>query len=40
MITENGINKIANAIKRNRLGIRDTKRPMGVFLFTGPTRSW
>ncbi len=33
------VKKIANVIKRNRLGIRDTKRPIGVFLFTGPTRS-
>ena len=31
------IKKIASAIKRNRLGIRDTSRPIGVFLFTGPT---
>jgi ATP-dependent Clp protease ATP-binding subunit ClpA len=37
---DEAIKKIANAIKRNRLGIRDTKRPMGVFLFTGPTRRW
>ena len=38
--TSEAIKKIANAIKRNRLGIRDTKRPLGVFLFTGPTRRW
>ena len=37
---DEAIKKIANVIKRNRLGIRDTKRPMGVFLFTGPTRGW
>ncbi len=37
---DEAIKKISNVIKRNRLGIRDTKRPMGVFLFTGPTRCW
>ncbi|MBR6688980.1 MAG: ATP-dependent Clp protease ATP-binding subunit [Clostridia bacterium] len=31
------VRKIANVIKRNRLGIRDAKKPIGVFLFTGPT---
>ncbi len=37
---DEAIKKIANVIKRNRLGIREIKRPMGVFLFTGPTRCW
>ena len=31
------IKKISNAIKRNRLGIRELNRPIGVFLFAGPT---
>ncbi len=31
------IKRISNAIKRNRLGIRELNRPIGVFLFTGPT---
>ncbi len=28
---------VANAIRRNRAGIRDEKRPLGSFLFLGPT---
>ena len=31
------VKKVANVVKRNRLGIRDSSKPIGVFLFTGPT---
>lgn len=31
------VNTIARAIQRNRLGLRDEKRPIGSFLFLGPT---
>jgi len=34
---ENAINLIANAIKRSRAGIADSNRPIGSFLFLGPT---
>ncbi|PJC55936.1 type VI secretion system ATPase TssH, partial [Candidatus Kaiserbacteria bacterium CG_4_9_14_0_2_um_filter_41_32] len=34
---ENAINLIANAIKRSRAGIADPNRPIGSFLFLGPT---
>ena len=32
-----GVSTVANAIVRSRAGIRDPKRPIGSFLFLGPT---
>ncbi len=32
-----GVTKVANAILRSRAGIRDPKRPIGSFMFLGPT---
>ena len=32
-----GVTKVCNAILRSRAGIRDPKRPIGSFLFLGPT---
>ena len=32
-----GVTKVADAILRSRAGIRDPKRPIGSFLFLGPT---
>ena len=32
-----GIDTLTRAIKRNSVGIRDQKKPIGVFLFVGPT---
>jgi len=34
---EDAVNKIAKAIKRNRIGIKDAKKPIGSFIFLGPT---
>ena len=34
---DNAIQKIASAIKRNRTGIRKQNKPIGSFLFIGPT---
>ena len=34
---KNAINSLTNAIKRSRSGINDPNRPIGVFLFLGPT---
>lgn len=34
---EDAINVIAKAIRRNRVGIKDPNRPIGTFLFLGPT---
>ncbi len=31
------INTVSNALKRSRLGIKDEKKPVGTFLFVGPT---
>ena len=28
---------VANAVRRSRAGLSDPKRPLGVFLFVGPT---
>lgn len=33
---EKAVSAIAKAIRRNRAGLRDPHRPIGVFLFTGP----
>lgn len=34
---DEAVEKIAKAIRRNKLGFKDPKRPVGVFLFLGPT---
>ena len=34
---KDAINKISNAIKRNRTGLKDPNRPIGTFLFLGST---
>jgi ATP-dependent Clp protease ATP-binding subunit ClpC len=34
---EEAVNAISKAVRRTRAGIKDPKRPMGVFLFLGPT---
>ncbi len=34
---KNAVSAVARAIRRNRAGIGDQNRPMGVFLFLGPT---
>ncbi len=34
---EEAVNKLANAIRLSRSGLRDGKRPIGSFLFLGPT---
>lgn len=34
---DEGVQKVASAILRSRAGIRDPKRPIGSFLFLGPT---
>ncbi len=34
---EEAVSAVAKAIKRSRVGLKDPKRPMGSFLFLGPT---
>lgn len=34
---EEAVTAISNAIRRGRIGLKDPKRPMGSFLFLGPT---
>ena len=34
---ENAIKKLVKAIQRNRLGLKDPNRPIGTFMFLGPT---
>lgn len=34
---EEALEAVANAVRRSRAGLSDPKRPMGVFLFVGPT---
>lgn len=34
---EDAIEKLVKAIKRNRIGLKDPNKPIGTFLFTGPT---
>ena len=34
---EEAVSAVARAIKRSRVGLKDPKRPMGSFLFLGPT---
>ncbi len=34
---DNALDAVSKAIRRNRAGLRDPRRPIGSFLFTGPT---
>jgi ATP-dependent Clp protease ATP-binding subunit ClpC len=34
---EDGIKKVVKAIQRNRVGLKDPKKPIGTFIFLGPT---
>ncbi|MBE6333023.1 MAG: ATP-dependent Clp protease ATP-binding subunit [Bacteroidales bacterium] len=34
---DDAIRKVVRAIQRNRIGLKDPKRPIGTFLFLGPT---
>jgi ATP-dependent Clp protease ATP-binding subunit ClpB len=34
---EDALERVANAVRRSRAGLSDTKRPIGSFLFLGPT---
>jgi ATP-dependent Clp protease ATP-binding subunit ClpC len=34
---DNAITKIAQSLRRNRVGIRNPKKPIGTFMFLGPT---
>lgn len=34
---ENAVNKVVKAIQRNRAGLKDPNRPIGSFIFLGPT---
>lgn len=34
---EDAIDKVVKSIQRNRLGLKDPNRPIGVFMFLGPT---
>lgn len=34
---DDAIQKVVRAIQRNRIGLKDPKRPIGTFLFLGPT---
>ncbi len=34
---ENALNAVVAAVKRSRLGVRDPQKPIGSFLFSGPT---
>ena len=34
---DNAIDKIVKAIRRNRVGLKDPKKPIGTFMFLGPT---
>ncbi len=34
---EEAVSAVAKAIKRSRVGLKDTRRPIGTFLFLGPT---
>lgn len=34
---ENAVKKVADAVKRSRVGVGDPNRPMGSFIFLGPT---
>ena len=34
---EEAVSAVARAVKRGRVGLKDPKRPIGSFLFLGPT---
>jgi ATP-dependent Clp protease ATP-binding subunit ClpC len=34
---DNSISKVVKAIQRNRVGLKDPKKPIGTFIFLGPT---
>ena len=34
---DDAVNKIVKAIRRNRVGLKDPKKPIGTFMFLGPT---
>jgi ATP-dependent Clp protease ATP-binding subunit ClpC len=34
---DNAISKVVKAIQRNRVGLKDPKKPIGTFIFLGPT---
>ena len=34
------VEAVSKAIRRGRVGLKDPNRPIGSFLFLGPTRSW
>ena len=34
---DEAISKVVKAIQRNRVGVKDTKKPIGTFIFLGPT---
>jgi ATP-dependent Clp protease ATP-binding subunit ClpB len=34
---EDALSRVANAVRRSRAGLSDTKRPIGSFIFLGPT---
>src|SRR5690606_7352464 len=34
---EDAVRAVASAVRRSRAGLQDPRRPMGVFLFLGPT---
>ena len=34
---DDAIDKLVRAIKRNRVGLKDPKKPIGSFIFLGPT---
>ena len=34
---DEAITKVSKAVRRSRSGIKDPKRPVGIFLFAGPT---
>ncbi|MGN0600172.1 MAG: ATP-dependent Clp protease ATP-binding subunit [Oscillospiraceae bacterium] len=36
---DKAVHAVADAVRRSRSGLRDEKRPLGCFLFTGPTGS-
>ena len=37
MIQDEAITSVADAIRRNRAGLSDENKPLGSFLFIGPT---
>ena len=36
---DEAIQKVVKAIQRNRVGLKDPKKPIGTFIFLGPYRS-